>query len=108
MGGEVFLTAFVAVIDTADGRVRYANAGHPPALSSPTATRSSSARPGRSSGCSRPGWTTAEAVIAPGDNLCAYTDGVIETRNAENEFFGSGAARRSCCRVLAATRRRQW
>ena len=31
MGDEVFLTAFVAVIDTDDGRVRYANAGHPPA-----------------------------------------------------------------------------
>ncbi len=31
MGEEVFLTAFVAAIDTADGTVRYANAGHPPA-----------------------------------------------------------------------------
>ena len=25
---------------------------------------------------------------APGDNLCAYTDGLIETRNVDNEFFG--------------------
>jgi hypothetical protein len=32
MGPEVFLTAFVAVIDTNDGRVRYADAGHPPAF----------------------------------------------------------------------------
>jgi serine phosphatase RsbU (regulator of sigma subunit) len=23
-----------------------------------------------------------------GDNLCAYTDGLIETRNVENAFFG--------------------
>ena len=35
-----------------------------------------------------PGWETAEATIAPGDNLCAYTDGLIETRNVDNEFFG--------------------
>ena len=35
-----------------------------------------------------PGWATAEAVINPGDNLCAYTDGLTETRNGDNEFFG--------------------
>ena len=27
-------------------------------------------------------------MIGPGDNLCAYTDGLIETRNPDNEFFG--------------------
>ena len=32
MGPEVFLTAFVAVVDTQDGGIRYANAGHPPAF----------------------------------------------------------------------------
>ena len=32
MGPEVFLTAFVAVVDTEDGSIRYANAGHPPAF----------------------------------------------------------------------------
>jgi sigma-B regulation protein RsbU (phosphoserine phosphatase) len=26
--------------------------------------------------------------VGPGDNLCAYTDGLIETRNPEQEFFG--------------------
>ena len=54
MGAEVFLTAFVAVIDTADGRVRYANAGHPPAYRrrAPTATTSSN-RPVHSSACWR-------------------------------------------------------
>ena len=35
-----------------------------------------------------PGWDTAEAVVGPGDNLCAYTDGLIETRNPDHEFFG--------------------
>jgi serine phosphatase RsbU (regulator of sigma subunit) len=36
-----------------------------------------------------PGWATAEAFVGPGHNLCAYTDGLIETRNDENEFFGA-------------------
>ena len=26
--------------------------------------------------------------MKPGDNLCAYTDGLIEIRNVDNEFFG--------------------
>jgi serine phosphatase RsbU (regulator of sigma subunit) len=39
-------------------------------------------------GLLRPGWATAEAVVSPGENLCTYTDGLIETRNVDNEFFG--------------------
>ena len=35
-----------------------------------------------------PGWSTAEATIRPGETLCVYTDGVIETRSPDNEFFG--------------------
>jgi serine phosphatase RsbU (regulator of sigma subunit)/CHASE3 domain sensor protein len=88
MGDEVFLTAFVAVIDTADGRVRYANAGHPPAYVVGADDIVSLEPTGPLVGLLAPGWHTAEAVIGPGDNLCAYTDGLIETRNVDNEFFG--------------------
>jgi sigma-B regulation protein RsbU (phosphoserine phosphatase) len=88
MGDEVFLTAFVAVIDTTGGRIRYANAGHPPAY----VVRDDGIEPlgptGPLVGLLAPGWETAEAVIEPGDNLCAYTDGLIESRNPSNEFFG--------------------
>jgi serine phosphatase RsbU (regulator of sigma subunit)/CHASE3 domain sensor protein len=88
MGEEVFLTAFVAVIDVRDGRVAYANAGHPPAY----VVGADSAIPleptGPLVGLLAPGWSTASAALAPGDNLCAYTDGLIETRNSDNEFFG--------------------
>ena len=88
MGGEVFLTAFVGVIDTADGRIRYANAGHPPALIVSGGDVIELRPTGPLVGLLSPGWATAEAVVGPGHNLCAYTDGVVETRNLDNEFFG--------------------
>jgi serine phosphatase RsbU (regulator of sigma subunit)/CHASE3 domain sensor protein len=88
MGEEVFLTAFVAVIDTDDGRVRYANAGHPPAYVVSSDDIVSLEPTGPLVGLLAPGWETAEVVIEPGDNLCAYTDGLIETRNVDDEFFG--------------------
>ncbi len=89
MGDEVFLTAFVAVIDPDDGRVRYANAGHPPAYIVSEHDVVALAPTGPLVGLLTPGWTTAEAVVPRGANLCAYTDGLIETRNADREFFGS-------------------
>jgi serine phosphatase RsbU (regulator of sigma subunit)/CHASE3 domain sensor protein len=88
MGPEVFLTAFVAAIDTRGGTVRYANAGHPPAYVVGADTAVPLGPTGPLVGLLTPGWATAEAVIQPGDNLCAYTDGLIETRNGDNEFFG--------------------
>ena len=88
MGAEVFLTAFVAVIDTADGRARYANAGHPPAIVVGADGTTELGPTGPLVGLLAPGWSTAEAFISPGDNLCAYTDGLTETRNGDNEFFG--------------------
>jgi sigma-B regulation protein RsbU (phosphoserine phosphatase) len=88
MGDEVFLTAFVAVISTADGSVRYANAGHPPAYVVSADDVVPLEPTGPLVGLLEPGWETAEATMASGDNLCAYTDGLIETRNDDHEFFG--------------------
>lgn len=88
MGDEVFLTAFVAVIDTTDGRVRYANAGHPPAYVVSARDVVALEPTGPLVGLLAPGWATAESTMEPGDNLCAYTDGLTETRNDDNEFFG--------------------
>lgn len=89
MGDEVFLTAFVAVIDTGEGRVDYANAGHPPAYVV-GADRVTSLEPtGPLVGLLTPGWETATVLVAPGDNLCAYTDGLTEARDATDDFFGS-------------------
>jgi serine phosphatase RsbU (regulator of sigma subunit)/CHASE3 domain sensor protein len=93
MGPEVFLTAFVAVVDTQDGSIRYANAGHPPAFIS-TPDHDIDLEPtgplvGALLGPFRSRWETHTATMEPGDNLCAYTDGVIEIRNVDKEFFGA-------------------
>ena len=92
MGPEVFLTAFVAVVNTEDGSIRYANAGHPPAFisSSDADIDLDPTGPlvGPFLGATKSSWRTSTARMSPGDNLCAYTDGVIEIRNADNEFFG--------------------
>jgi serine phosphatase RsbU (regulator of sigma subunit)/CHASE3 domain sensor protein len=88
MGDEVFLTAFVAVLETANGRIHYANAGHPPAYIVREDGTTELGPTGPLVGLLSPGWGTAEATIGIGHNLCAYTDGLIETRNADNEFFG--------------------
>ena len=92
MGPEVFLTAFVAVVDTRDGSISYANAGHPPAFISSEAgdTDLEPTGPlvGPMLGPTAARWGTSAATMAPGDNLCAYTDGLIEVRNGAREFFG--------------------
>ncbi len=88
MGPEVFLTAFVAVVDTTNGSVAYANAGHPPAFISAADHDVDLGPTGSLVGPLGSEWGTASATMEPGDNLCAYTDGLIEIRNADREFFG--------------------
>jgi serine phosphatase RsbU (regulator of sigma subunit)/CHASE3 domain sensor protein len=88
LGEEVFLTAFTGVIDTRTGRIRYANAGHPPAFIAASDEVIELNPTGPLVGLLRREWRTAEATIGPADTLCVYTDGLIEVRNDEHEFFG--------------------
>ena len=88
LGDETFLSALVVVIDVRDGSIRYANAGHPPAL---VCHRDGSTVPlpptgpivGPFDGSGRP----ATRGLGPGENLAVYTDGIIEAR-FEGEMFG--------------------
>jgi sigma-B regulation protein RsbU (phosphoserine phosphatase) len=88
LGEEVFLTAFVATVDTRDGKVRYANAGHPPAFITREDAHVELAPTGPLVGLIGTGWDTKESWMEPGDSLCAYTDGIIEVRNAQSVFYG--------------------
>lgn len=88
LGDETFLTAFVAVVDLQTGDIRYAGAGHPPALlCSPTHALELDPT-GPIVGPFLGPWQTATAGLDPGDTLAVYTDGLIEVRNAQQEEFG--------------------
>jgi sigma-B regulation protein RsbU (phosphoserine phosphatase) len=89
LGEEVFLTTFVAVIDTRTGTVHYANAGHPPAFVASDERVDELGPTGPLVGLLDARWGTAVASVGEGDTLCAYTDGLIEVRRSEDrEFFG--------------------
>jgi serine phosphatase RsbU (regulator of sigma subunit) len=89
-----FVTAVLAELDTAGGRYRRISAGHPgelllrdgklvKTLATPTAMPL---------GLADLGTATPEIIeeaLQPGDRLLLYTDGVVEARTADGEFFGT-------------------
>lgn len=86
-----FVTAFLAQVDCAAGKVTYCNAGHFP----PILLRSD----GRTEllECGGPLLGAVEdatfelghVTLAPGETLVAYSDGVLECRNVSEEEFGA-------------------
>ena len=108
MGAEVFLTAFVAVIDTDDGRVRYANAGHPPAYRrGRRRRRRRSARPVRSSACWRRDGRPPRRSIGPRRQPLRLHRRAHRDPQRATTSSSAPSASSSCCRVPAATRRRR-
>jgi serine phosphatase RsbU (regulator of sigma subunit) len=99
--GEMFATAFLAVVDARSGQVVYVNAGHPPALHLPgsAAGGGSCAREPRSLGPTGPIlsdlfagseiWSSRSLTMDVGDRLLLYTDGISEARDAHGTQFGT-------------------
>ena len=86
---DSFFTAVVASVDTGSGLCRYVNAGHPPPLLvSGGAEHIWLAPTGPLFGFGQRGWTTGEAQIGPSSLLVIYTDGLVEARSEEREFYG--------------------
>jgi serine phosphatase RsbU (regulator of sigma subunit)/pSer/pThr/pTyr-binding forkhead associated (FHA) protein len=87
---EKYATAFLGVLDPVQGRLRFTNAGHNPAL----LLRSSGAVEWLRSGGVPLGllpgakYTGGVVTMAPGDSLIVYTDGITEAMNPEEEEFG--------------------
>ena len=87
----MFVTVFCAILDLASGQVSWASAGHnppvllrtgePPAFLPTHREPVAGAMPGMT-------YTTERFVMAPGDSLFLYTDGVTEAMNAGGELFG--------------------
>ena len=93
LAGEVgeldgsFLTAFIAIIDTVSGELRFANAGHPPALLVHDGQIEELMPTGPLVGPFPGTWTTAARSIEPGGQLAMYTDGLVEARDRGTRAF---------------------
>lgn len=90
-----FATLFAAVIDPHDGHLWYVNAGHnPPQIFGPVENGERMMRVELSPTGPAIGLLTnvpyqlGQAVLAPGELLLAYTDGVTEARNPTAEELG--------------------
>lgn len=91
MADERFVTAFYGVLDRRTRVLTYANAGHPyPLRYSPkTGTVQPLTAQGFLLGI-MPDEVYRERTVQlePGDRLCFYTDGLVETHNEIGELFG--------------------
>lgn len=87
---SAFITFFYCVLDTRTGDLRYVNAGHnPPCVFRADGSKEYLHRGGLVIGI-MPGaeYEEGRTVLAPGDDLVLYTDGITEAVNPEEEMFG--------------------
>ena len=86
----LFVSAFYAVLDTGDGRLTYANAGHNvPIVRRADGTQAEVMSRGMVLGIMDDmTYDEDEIVLAPGDLLLLYSDGITEAMNPAAELFG--------------------
>jgi sigma-B regulation protein RsbU (phosphoserine phosphatase) len=87
----MFVTMFHGVLDLRTGRFRYCNAGHnPPYLTRMHGGRETLGPTGIPFGIDAD-WLyhTEETVLAPGDSLFLFSDGITEAFSAGGEEFGT-------------------
>jgi serine phosphatase RsbU (regulator of sigma subunit)/anti-sigma regulatory factor (Ser/Thr protein kinase) len=88
----LFVTAFVCVLNTTTGEVRYVNAGHnPPVLNEHGRSSFLSCKPGLVLGAMNAvTYRQGTFNLHAGDGLVLYTDGVTEACDPDNNLFGDG------------------
>ena len=91
---DLFITAWIGILNTQTGRLAYIDAGHNPPLIK---------RDGKFGYIPRAKkglplasmedfpYTTNEIFLQPGDRLFLYTDGVTEAQNKEKQLYGEDA-----------------
>lgn len=104
-GQPVFASAFFGVIDTAARTLTYGNAGHPPQLilhaGSGVISRLAPPDPEPAAGLLAGfAYTRHQCGFLPGDLFLGYTDGVLESVDANGRMFGED----QLCAVLRETR----
>jgi serine phosphatase RsbU (regulator of sigma subunit)/pSer/pThr/pTyr-binding forkhead associated (FHA) protein len=90
--GEAFVTVLFLVYDPRTRELTLSNAGHPPPLLARAhgeVTRITEAASFPIGFLEDAPFEQSVLVLAPGDRLCAYTDGVVEALNVEKETFGA-------------------
>jgi serine phosphatase RsbU (regulator of sigma subunit)/CHASE3 domain sensor protein len=92
---ELFATVFVAVVDTSADRMTYVNAGHPPPLlvgaGAPVELQPTG--PLVSGVLTEATWQVETHAFGPGTSLLAFSDGLIEARDAAGVEFGMSGVR---------------
>ncbi|MBC8022355.1 MAG: serine/threonine-protein phosphatase, partial [Burkholderiales bacterium] len=88
---QLFVTAFVGILDVSSGVLEYSSAGHePPFARTPRGAPERFATPGGPPLCVVRDFVyqAARRRMEPGEWLCAVTDGATEAMNVAREFFG--------------------
>lgn len=87
---QMFVTCFLAILDTKTGLLRYANAGHnPPIIGDNRNYRFLKCNSGFILGGMPQAYVKDEEVyLKNGESLTLYTDGITEARNSSGEFYG--------------------
>jgi sigma-B regulation protein RsbU (phosphoserine phosphatase) len=101
---SMFVTIFYAILDLRTGELQYANGGHdsPYVVSAGGCAALPSKERSLMVGIMEEAkYETERHTIQPGEMLLAYTDGVTEAMNAQDEFFGSQRLE-ACLRTHAA------
>lgn len=85
----MFVTCFYALLDPASGQMRFANAGQEPPYRQAFGSAVELWATGMPLGM-MPGtcYEEYETVIAPGESLLFYSDGLVEAHNQRREMFG--------------------
>lgn len=102
-GGRMFVTLFLALLDSESRKLHYINAGHnPPVLVRADGTSEELTEGGTVLGLiPRVSFSRSQVEMRPGDVLVLYTDGLSEASNSDDDMFGTEGLVRS---VLEARR----
>jgi hypothetical protein len=89
-GTESFVTGVLATLDLTNGQLSMLCAAHPPPLlvRDGRPVGELSAQPGFPLGFGSRDDAVVTVSLQPGDRLLLFSDGVVEARSAEGEFFG--------------------
>jgi CHASE3 domain sensor protein len=91
--GDQFLTGVIATVDVAGGRLTYASAGHPHLLLRSAEGISMLGPTGPLVGLVPGPWGEADVDLPAGSCLLAYTDGLLEVRDASGGWADLGDLR---------------